>query len=478
MLRILTIQKFLYQNETLFLLSQTVKIMNLKKYTSEFKTNLKLATPVVLGSLGHMLVGLADDMMVGVIGPVELAATSLGNSLVFIAISIGLGFSFALTPLVSEADGESDFEKGRKLYHHSLVLNIIIGIVMFGLLLVAKPLLYQLKQQEEVVVLAISYFKIVALSMSPMMLFQSMKQFADGMSRTKHAAKAIIISNVINVVINAFLIYGIWFFPRMGIVGAAYGTFFSRIGLLFVMMYFMKRDDKLKPYLTKFTKDEFEKSIFKKLLNLGFPTALQILFEVGVFVAAVFLAGVLGAFPQAANQIAMKLASTTFMVAVGVGVAATVRIGNQKGMGDYINLRRIAFSNHILITLIMGVFAILFLLLNHILPWGFTQNKEVVDLAANLLIIAAFFQMSDGLQAVLLASLRGIQDVWIPSVLTFIAYWVIGFPVSYYLGLQTDLKTTGIWIGLSLGLTSSAIMLFLRFNYQTKKLIQQNHGTT
>jgi len=452
--------------------------MNLKKYTSEFKTNLKLATPVVLGSLGHMLVGLADDMMVGVIGPVELAATSLGNSLVFIAISIGLGFSFALTPLVSEADGESDFEKGRKLYHHSLVLNIIIGIVMFGLLLVAKPLLYQLKQQEEVVVLAISYFKIVALSMIPMMLFQSMKQFADGMSRTKHAAKAIIISNVINVVINAFLIYGIWFFPRMGIVGAAYGTFFSRIGLLFVMMYFMKRDDKLKPYLTKFTKDEFEKSIFKKLLNLGFPTALQILFEVGVFVAAVFLAGVLGAFPQAANQIAMKLASTTFMVAVGVGVAATVRIGNQKGMGDYINLRRIAFSNHILITLIMGVFAILFLLLNHILPWGFTQNKEVVDLAANLLIIAAFFQMSDGLQAVLLASLRGIQDVWIPSVLTFIAYWVIGFPVSYYLGLQTDLKTTGIWIGLSLGLTSSAIMLFLRFNYQTKKLIQQNHGTT
>ncbi len=452
--------------------------MNLKKYTSEFKTNLKLATPVVLGSLGHMLVGLADDMMVGVIGPVELAATSLGNSLVFIAISIGLGFSFALTPLVSEADGESDFEKGRKLYHHSLVLNIIIGIVMFGLLLVAKPILYQLKQSEEVVVLAIPYFKIVALSMIPMMLFQSMKQFADGMSRTKHAAKAIIISNVINVVINAFLIYGIWFFPKMGIVGAAIGTFFSRIGLLFVMMYFMKRDDKLKPYLTKFTKDEFEKSIFKKLLNLGFPTALQILFEVGVFVAAVFLAGVLGAFPQAANQIAMKLASTTFMVAVGVGVATTVRIGNQKGMGDYINLRRIAFSNHILITLIMGVFAILFLLLNHILPWGFTQNKEVVDLAANLLIIAAFFQMSDGLQAVLLASLRGIQDVWIPSVLTFIAYWVIGFPVSYYLGLQTDLKTTGIWIGLSLGLTSSAIMLFLRFNYQTKKLIQQNHGTT
>jgi MATE family multidrug resistance protein len=341
-------------------------MIQLSKYTSEFKTNLHLAIPVILGSLGHILVGLADDMMVGVLGPVELAATSLGNSLVFIAISIGLGFSFALTPLISEADGAGNLPKGRKLYHHGLVLNTAMGLAMFIVLLFAKPLLYHLKQPPEVVALAVPYYNIVALSMIPMMIFQAMKQFADGMSRTKHAAKAIIISNVINVVINGLLIYGIWFFPKMGIVGAAWGTFFSRIGLLFVMYYFMKADSKLAPYFEKFTWDEFEKKIFKKILNLGFPTALQILFEVGVFVAAVMLAGVLGAFPQAANQIAMKLASTTFMVAVGVGVATTVRIGNLKGTKDFINLRRIAFSNHLLILLIMSGFSLMFFAFNHI----------------------------------------------------------------------------------------------------------------
>jgi MATE family multidrug resistance protein len=453
-------------------------MIQLSKYTSEFKTNLHLAIPVILGSLGHILVGLADDMMVGVLGPVELAATSLGNSLVFIAISIGLGFSFALTPLISEADGAGNLPKGRKLYHHGLVLNTAMGLAMFIVLLFAKPLLYHLKQPPEVVALAVPYYNIVALSMIPMMIFQAMKQFADGMSRTKHAAKAIIISNVINVVINGLLIYGIWFFPKMGIVGAAWGTFFSRIGLLFVMYYFMKADSKLAPYFEKFTWDEFEKKIFKKILNLGFPTALQILFEVGVFVAAVMLAGVLGAFPQAANQIAMKLASTTFMVAVGVGVATTVRIGNLKGTKDFINLRRIAFSNHLLILLIMSGFSLMFFTLNHVLPYGFTQNKEVIDIAATLLIVAGFFQLSDGLQAVLLASLRGIQDVWIPSLITFIAYWIIGFPISFYLGLYTELKTLGIWIGLSLGLTSSALMLFLRFNYKTRQLIHQNHAIT
>lgn len=449
--------------------------MNFKAYTSEFNTNISLAIPVVIGSLGHMLVSLTDDVMVGVLGPIELAATSLGNSMVFIAISIGLGFSFALTPLVSEADGENDFEKGRKLYHHSLVLNTIIGLIMFVMLIFAEPLLHIMKQPKEVVVLAIPYFKIVALSMIPMMIFQSMKQFSDGMSRTNHAAKAIWISVVINVVINFLLIYGIWFFPKMGIVGAAVGTFFSRIGLLFVMYYLMKRDEKLIPYFEKFTKDEFEWNIFKKILSLGFPTALQIFFEVGVFVAAVFLAGVLGAFPQAANQIAMKMASTTFMVAVGIGVAATVRIGNLKGIGDYINLRRIAISNFLLVIITMAFFAVLFLIFKNILPYGFTQDFEVIKIASTLLIVAAFFQISDGLQAVLLASLRGLQDVWMPSLFTFIAYWIIGFPVSYYLGLFTEMKTTGIWIGLSLGLTSSAIMLFLRFNYQTKKLIQQYH---
>ncbi len=452
--------------------------MVLRQYTSEFKTNIRLATPVVMGSLGHVLVGLADDIMVGVLGPVELAATSLGNSLVFIAISIGLGFSFALTPLIAEADGEKDIQKGRAIFQHGMILNTSLGLAMFVVLLFAEPVLHHLKQPPEVVALAIPYFKIVALSMIPLMIFQGLKQFADGASETKHAMKATIFANVINVFINYLLIYGIWIFPRLELVGAATGTLVSRIGMVLIMYFLMRKVSVFDPFFILLKKAELKWKTFVKIINLGFPTALQMLFEVGVFVAAVMLAGVLGAYSQAANQIAMKLASTTFMIAIGIGVATTVRIGNQKGKGDYINLRRIAFSNYLLIIIIMFVFMLLFYAFHNVLPYAFTQEKEVIEMAATLLIVAALFQLSDGLQAVILASLRGLQDVWMPSLLTFIAYWVIGFPVSYYLGLHTEFKTLGIWIGLSLGLTTSAILLFLRFNYKTKKLIQLHHGNT
>ncbi len=452
--------------------------MFLSKYTSEFKTNIGLATPVVMGSLGHVLVGLSDDIMVGVLGPVQLAATSLGNSLVFIAISIGIGFSFAITPLIAEADGENDINKGRSIFQHGMLLNASLGLVMFILLIFAEPLLYQLKQPPEVVALAIPYYKIVSLSMIPLMLFQGLKQFADGASQTKHAMKATIIANVINVVINFFLIYGMWIFPKMELIGAATGTLVSRIAMLFILYFLLRKVPTFDPFFIRLKKAETQWKVFVKIINLGFPTALQILFEVGLFVAAVMISGVLGAFPQAANQIAMKLASTTFMIAVGVGVAATVRIGNQKGLKDFINLRRIALSNFLLIASVMFIFSILFFAFHNILPYAFTTNKEVIGIASTLLIIAGIFQLSDGLQAVILASLRGIQDVWMPSLLTFIAYWIVGFPVCYYLGLYTEYKTLGIWIGLFLGLTTSSILLFLRFNHKTKKLIQNHHEAT
>jgi MATE family multidrug resistance protein len=202
------------------------------------------------------------------------------------------------------------------------------------------------------------------------------------------------------------------------------------------------------------------------------------LFEVGLFTSAVLLAGTLGAFPQAANQIALKLSSSTFMVAVGLGVAATIRVGNQKGLKNYVELRRIAFSNFLLILLIMTTFSVGFMLLKNTLPTIFTENLEVIEIASSLLLIAALFQLSDGLQAVILGALRGLQDVNIPSVITFVAYWIIGFPLSYYLVRKTNLGTFGIWIGLLISLTSSAVMLFLRFNYLTNKLIKQKNGIT
>ena len=175
-------------------------------------------------------------------------------------------------------------------------------------------------------------------------------------------------------------------------------------------------------------------SIFKRLLSLGFPTALQMLFEVAIFTGTIILAGNLGTNPQAANQIALNLASMTFMIAVGLGVTATIRVGNQVGLKKYRELRRIGISIFLLVFLIEAVFALLFVLLKDILPTFYIDNAEVISLAAQLLVIAALFQLSDGIQVVILGALRGLQDVKIPTVFCFIAYWIIGLPVSFYYG--------------------------------------------
>jgi MATE family multidrug resistance protein len=184
------------------------------------------------------------------------------------------------------------------------------------------------------------------------------------------------------------------------------------------------------------------------------------------------LAGTLGTNPQAANQIALNLASMTFMIAVGLGVTATIRVGNQKGLKHFKDLRRIAMSTFLLVFLIEAVFAVMFIVFKDYLPGFYLDDVEVIFLASQLLIVAALFQLSDGLQVVILGALRGLQDVKIPTLICFISYWIIGFPVSWYYGKEEQLGSMGIWLGLLAGLTASALMLYLRFNYLSKKLIE------
>ncbi|TBW26497.1 MATE family efflux transporter [Gramella sp. KN1008] len=445
--------------------------MQLSAYTKEFRRNLNIAYPVMLGQLGHVMVGLVDNLMIGRLGAAPLAAVSLGNALVFIAMSLGIGFSFAITPLIAEADGAEDLESGRSFFHHGLILSTLNGLFLFLILLIAKPALYYLDQPPEVVELAIPYLNIVAFSMLPLMAFQAFKQFADGLSQTRYAMYATLLANVVNVVFNYLLIYGIWIFPRLELEGAAIGTLISRFFMLWFVWEILRRKSKFVEYFKWSKKEMLKWDIFKRLLALGFPTALQMFFEVAIFTATVFLAGNLGTNPQAANQIALNLSSMTFMIAVGLGVTATIRVGNQVGLKAYRELRRISFSIFLLVFCIMGIFAILFILLNDILPGFYIDNLEVVTLAAQLLIVAAVFQLSDGMQVVILGALRGLQDVKLPTLICFIAYWVIGFPVSYYFGQEERMGSMGIWLGLLAGLTSSALLLYFRFNYLSKKLI-------
>lgn len=454
--------------------------MNLSTYTKEFSYNLKLAYPVILGMVGHTLIAIVDNIMVGKLGSTELAAVSLGNSLIFVAMSIGIGFSTAITPIIAEADAENKKGKIRLVFHNGLFLCTILGFVLFGLVVIAKPIMELLQQPKEVITLAKPYLDWVAFSLVPLIIYQGYKQFADGLSMTKYSMYAIVLANIIHVFFNYVLIYGVWGFPKMGIIGAGLGTVISRIAMVVFMHFILAKQEKLKNYFQGFSFNEIKKETISKIVNLGFPSAMQMLFEVVLFTAAIWLCGNIGKTSQAANQIALSLASMTFMFAMGLSVVAMIRVGNQKGNQDYKNLVIVARSIFLLAIFIEIIFAILFVFLHNSLPYIFLNmenqaqlidNKEVVAIAAKLLLVAAVFQISDGIQVVVLGALRGLQDVKIPMYITFVAYWVIGFPISYYLGEHTALKAVGVWIGLLAGLSFAAIFLYIRFHFLTKKLI-------
>lgn len=457
--------------------------MNLSQYTKEFRYNMQLAYPVILGMLGHTLIGIVDNIMVGKLGSTELAAVSLGNSMIFIALSLGIGFSTAITPIVGEADAEKDTSKIRLAFHNGLFLCVILGFALFGLIVLGKPLMEMLHQPKEVISLAKPYLDWVGFSLVPLIIYQGYKQFADGLSMTKYSMYAIVMANILHVIINYCLIYGVWVFPKMGIVGAALGTVISRIAMVVFMHVILSKQEQLNQYFHNFSFDEIKKETIKKIVNLGVPSALQMLFEVVLFTAGIWLCGNIGKTSQAANQIALSLASMTFMFAMGLSVVSMIRVSNQKGLQDYKNLVIVARSIFLLAILIEIVFALLFVVFHQIVPPLFLDmtdskqlldNREVVTIAAKLLLVAAVFQISDGIQVVVLGALRGLQDVKIPMYITFVAYWVIGFPISYYLGEYTDLKAVGVWIGLLAGLTSAALFLYIRFHFLTKALILQD----
>jgi MATE family multidrug resistance protein len=456
--------------------------VNISQYTKEFSYNIKLAYPVILGMLGHTLIGIVDNYMVGSLGSTELAAVSLGNSFIFIALSIGIGFSTAITPLTAEADAEQNDKKIRSTFHHGLLLCTVLGVALFILTVLSKQIMYLMHQPEAVVALASPYIDWVAFSLIPVIIYQGYKQFADGLSKTKYSMYAILMANVVHVFFNYVLIYGIWGFPKMGIIGAALGTVLSRIMMVVFMHYLMKRNAALTHYFENFSFKEIRKSILKKIINLGSPSAMQMLFEVTLFTAAIWLSGSLGKNSQAANQIALILASSTFMVAMGLNVTAMIRVGRAKGMNDYKNLIIAARSIFLLAIILETFFALVFVVFHNYLPHLFLNmtdpaqvidNQEIIIITAKLLLVAAIFQVSDGIQVVVLGALRGLQDVKIPMYITFIAYWVVGFPISFYLGKYTTLGAVGIWIGLLAGLTTAAVFLYIRFARLARKLISE-----
>ena len=417
--------------------------MILNNYTKEISYNLKLSYPIILGLLGHILVGMIDNIMVGKLDPTNLAAVSLGNSFIFIAMSIGIGFSAAITPVVAEAHSKNHTIDLKKSFVNGFLMCLILGVFLFLAIILLKPLLFMLDQPKNVVNLAIPYLEIVAASLIPLLMFQALKQYSDGLSLTSNPMYATVLANIINVVVNYILIFGKFGFPAMGIIGAAIGTLVSRIFMFSFLFFLLYKKDIIKNYIKDIFRFIIDKSMIEKILSLGFPTSLQMLFEVGIFTSAIWLSGLLGEITQSANQIVLNISSMTFMIASGLGVSAAIRSGNQKGLENYKELKRISLSILLLGIFFALIFTLLIIIFREYLPYiyidisdvyNYEKNIIIVQKSAKLFIIVALFQLFDSAQVIILGALRGMQDVKIPTVIVFIAYWVIGFPISFYFG--------------------------------------------
>lgn len=439
------------------------------EYKKHYRQTLLLAYPVMLGQLGHILVGIVDTAIVGQLGTKPQAAVALANGLYILVLVFGVGVSFGVTPLVAAADSVGNKSENARLLKHSLLINTITGILLFLLLVCVSPLLRFIDQENDVVEMAIPFLNIMTLGMIPLCMFSAFKQFAEGLSFTKVAMWITLGANVLNILLNYILIFGKFGFPQMGLMGSCWASFYARVAMALAMFLYIFYNKRFKEYWINFKTNKISIELIKKNLSIGIPTGLQWVFEFGAFSFAVVMIGWISSAAQAAHQIAMSVAALTYMVSSGISAAASVRVGNQVGLKNKQGIRMAGFSAMIIVFLFMSCSSIVFSALRNQLPIVFNNDSQVITIAAYFIFIAAFFQIFDGLQVVCLGALRGMEDVKIPTIITMVSYWAIGLPMSYVFAFKMNLGPNGVWYGLALGLMSAAVLLLIRFNYISSK---------
>lgn len=426
------------------------------------KKNVTLAAPVVIGQLGHIMVGVADSVMVGRLGVIPLAGATFANAVFYVLFLFGIGVSNALTPFVAATD-PNDRSQLHTYLQNNLLLNFFLGIGIFLLAVISSFFLDNFGQEQEVVQAARPYLWIISGSIIPVMIFQSFRQYSEGLSDTFNPMVVSIVGNLINVGLNYLLIYGKLGFPALGLNGAGLATAVSRVIMLLLILY-MTREKWLGIVM------KFSKKLIKQQFDLGIPLGFQYVFEFGAFATASIMIGWISAEALAAHQIAINMVAVTYMAASGIATAASVRVGNQMGLKDRVNMRVAGFSSFGMVGIFMACCGLLFIIFKDQLPQLYIKNAYVTDIASSLLIIGAAFQISDGLQAVGLGVLRGLRDVRVPTVVTFISYWLIAIPLAYLFGFTFNWGIYGVWYALSIGLTVAAILHIWRFNRLSKRI--------
>lgn len=436
----------------------------------EARKTINLSLPIIFGELAQMSLHLIDSAMIGLVGYEQLAAAALVFSVVNIPFVIGIGITVSISQMVSLAHGRRDNQLISHYFYNGFWLCAAFAIFIALSLSFGKDILFHLKQDPKVVEYALPFMELLSWSIIPMLLFMALKQFADGLQLTRTAMILSLAALPLNVFINWLLIFGNWGFPRLELVGAGWGTLITRCLIFFALGAVVLKHRAFTEFIGARSEQwRLRRKTLKELLHIGIPSGLQMGMEVGAFAVSAIIIGMIDAVSLAAHQIAIACASVTFMVSVGLSQGSSIRTSNALGRGDWKAISAIGKST-LLTALSYGTFcAAGFIALRYQLPLAFSKETPVIELAALLLLFAAFFQISDSIQAIGAGLLRGIKDIRVPTILIAVAYWIVGLPSGYLLAFHFKLGAVGMWLGFIIGLTFSAVFLTTRFLKMVKR---------
>lgn len=449
---------------------KTIPMYSFRRYREQYAKNLKLALPVVLSQVGMIVTQLADNAMVGRLGAAQLAGVGFGGATFWAVFCLVMGIGMGLTPLVGEVYAKGKYRIAASYFQNSILLFALLGVTFFAIQYCAVFLMPHLGQQPEVVEQAVPYYKYLAWSVLPYMLYAPFKQFLEGVGNTLIAMVTVLISNIINLIFNWLLIYGNLGFAEMGAAGAGLATLIARCVTPVIIAIYFASKWRYARYFSFFSWKGFSMARMVSILKVGGPIGSQMMLENGAFVFTTFMMGWIGTAALAANQIAINIANFAFMVILGIGSATTIRVSHEFGRRDLPALRlttRASYHIGICWNLFTGL---VFVLLRNYIPLIFTDDPQVISIASMLLVMVAAFQVADGIQAITIGVLRGVQDVKILIWISLLAYIVINVPAGYFLAFVIDLGPAGLWMGFFFGITTAAVLLGWRLRGQFKTL--------
>ncbi len=430
---------------------------------------MKLAVPIMISQVGQLLLNVVDSIMIGHVGIAPLGASAFGGAIFSFFLVFGFGVLGCVSPLMARFDGSQNVEGVREVFRHGVFLGLALGVILAGSIVILSFFLELFDQPIDVLDLAAPYLVIMAYSLVPALLFHVFRQTSEALGRPVIVVMIVMAAVALNAFLNWLWIFGNWGFSPAGLVGAGWATFTTRILMFLGLWIYVYRHPTFTGYLPLVWRKVLNVSLIREMLRIGLSSGFQTLFEVGAFVAAAVMMGWLGTQVLAAHQVALSVVSMTFMVTMGISFAVSIRVGHALGRGDIRAARRLGFGGIVLGGLWMGLFGIAIYAFKDLLPRIYVDDTGVMHLATSFLVMGAIFQIFDGIQGVAIGALRGMGDVKIPTLITFVVYWVITLPLVYLLGFKTSLEGHGVWMGLTVGLILAAIMLTSRFDASTRR---------